>query len=227
MGSGWQPMLTWNSRRDITGDLIGRRAATGYSCDRPEPNNQSWMHVAKDGIDTPFCQSDNARMSTTKQTTRLVAATRADIPLIRQLILELAEYERAKPGEAPVTENDLAETLFGDRPAAEVLIAYLGEEPAGFALFFHNYSTWLGKRGIYLEDLFVRPAFRKHGVGFALLRELARIAVERKCGRFDWSVLNWNELAIKFYKQIGAKPMDEWTTFRLTGRALNELAGES
>jgi len=157
--------------------------------------------------------------------TRVVAATKKDIPLIRQFILELAEYERAKPGEAPVTEKDLAETLFGKKPAAEVLIAYLGETPAGFALFFHNYSTWLGKRGIYLEDLFVRPAARKHGVGFALLRALARIALDRDCGRLDWSVLTWNELAISFYKQIGARHMDDWTTFRLTGDALAQVAG--
>ena len=93
-------------------------------------------------------------------------------------------------------------------------------------LFFHNYSTWLGKRGIYLEDLFVRPAARKHGVGFALFRELARIAVERDCGRVDWSVLNWNELAISFYRRIGAESMDEWTTFRLRGDALARVAGE-
>jgi len=157
--------------------------------------------------------------------TRIVPATRDNIPLIRELILELAEYERALPGEAPVTEKDLAETLFSESPAAEVLIAYLGDEPAGFALFFHNYSTWLGKRGIYLEDLFVRPPARKHGVGFALLRELARIALERGCGRLDWSVLTWNELAISFYKRIGAKHMDDWTTFRLTGDALANLAG--
>ncbi len=156
--------------------------------------------------------------------TRIVPATKKDIPLIRDFILELAKYERALPGEAPVTERDLAETLFGTRPAAEVLIAYLDDKPAGFALFFHNYSTWLGKRGIYLEDLFVRPAARKHGLGFALLRALARIALDRDCGRLDWSVLNWNELAINFYKQIGAKPMDDWTSFRLNGDALSQIA---
>jgi len=155
--------------------------------------------------------------------TRIVPATENDIPLIRELILELAEYERAGPGEAPVTDKDLAETLFGERPAAEVLLAYLGDEPVGFALFFQNYSTWLGKRGIYLEDLFVRPSARKHGVGYALLREVARIALERACGRVEWAVLNWNELAISFYKQIGAKPKDDWTTFRLTGDALARL----
>jgi GNAT superfamily N-acetyltransferase len=165
-------------------------------------------------------------MQTASTKTRVESASRVDVPLIRQLILELAEYERAKPGEAPVTEKDLEETLFGERPAAEVLIAYLDDQPAGFALFFHNYSTWLGKRGIYLEDLFVTPLFRKHGVGFALLRELARIAVDRGCGRLDWSVLNWNELAINFYKQIGARHMDEWSTFRLTGDALARVAGD-
>ena len=108
-----------------------------------------------------------------------------------------------------------------------MLIAYLGDEPAGFALFFHNYSTWLGRRGIYLEDLFVKPAFRKHGIGFALLRDLARIAVDRGCQRLDWAVLNWNELAISFYKQIGAKPMDDWRTFRLSGDALARVAAEN
>jgi GNAT superfamily N-acetyltransferase len=157
--------------------------------------------------------------------TRIVPAKKKDIPLIRKLILELAEYERALPGEAPVTESDLAATLFDKQPAAEVLIAYLGDEPAGFALFFHNYSTWLGKRGIFLEDLFVRPPARKHGVGFALFQELAHIALERDCGRVEWSVLNWNELAISFYQQIGAKPMNDWTSFRLTGEALAHIAG--
>jgi GNAT superfamily N-acetyltransferase len=164
-------------------------------------------------------------MKTRSDETRIVAATKKDIPLIREFILELAEYERARPGEAPVTEKDLADTLFGKRAAAEVLIAYLGDRPAGFALFFHNYSTWLGKRGIYLEDLFVRPAARKHGIGFALLRALAKLAIDRDCGRVDWSVLNWNELAIDFYKQIGAKEMDEWKSFRLTGDTLAQIAG--
>ena len=164
-------------------------------------------------------------MRTTSVKPRIVSGTKKDVPLIRALILELAEYERALPGEAPVTERDLEKTLFGKVPAAEVLIAYLGKEPAGFALFFHNYSTWLGKRGIFLEDLFVRPSARKHGVGFALLQAIARVAVERDCGRLDWSVLTWNELAISFYKRIGAKHMDDWTTFRLTGDALAHVAG--
>lgn len=158
---------------------------------------------------------------------RIVPAKKDDVPLIRSFILELAEYERARPGEAPVTESDLVSSLFGARPAAEVLIAYLGDDPAGFALFFHNYSTWLGKKGLFLEDLFVRPAARKRGVGYALFRELARIAVERDCGRMDWSVLTWNELAISFYRRIGATSMDEWMTFRLTGPALRALASET
>ncbi len=167
-------------------------------------------------------------MSSTSTEVVIVPAKRDDVPLIRQFILELAEYEKALPGEAPVTENDLYESLFGERPAAEVMIAYVAGEPVGFALFFHNYSTWLGKRGIYLEDLFVRPRARKLGVGFALLRELARIAVERDCGRVDWSVLTWNQLAIDFYKGIGAKEQDQWATFRLTGEPLRRLArGES
>jgi len=166
-------------------------------------------------------------MKTRSSETRIVSATKKDIPLIREFILELAEYERARPGEAPVTEKDLANTLFGKRPAAEVLIAYLGDTPAGFALFFHNYSTWLGKRGIYLEDLFVRPAARKHGVGFALFRALAKVAIDRDCGRVDWAVLTWNELAIDFYKQIGAKPMDDWRSFRLSGDTLAQIAGST
>jgi len=185
------------------------------------------MHPRKMALTPDSASLIITQMSSTAVNTRIVAATRKDIPLIREFILELAEYERARPGEAPVTEEDIAETLFGIEPAAEVLIAYLGDEPAGFALFFHNYSTWLGKRGIYLEDLFVKPRFRKHGVGFALLRDLARIAVDRNCGRLDWAVLNWNELAINFYKQIGAKHMDEWSTFRLSGDALARVAGEA
>jgi GNAT superfamily N-acetyltransferase len=188
-------------------------------------NPQTEFSSAKDGIDTRFCQSDNARMDQTTPETTIVAATKKDIPVIHRFILELAEYERARPGEAPVTEQDLTNTLFGPRPAAEVLLAYVGDDPVGFALFFHNYSTWLGKRGLYLEDLFVTPTARKHGVGFALLRALTRIAIDRDCGRVDWSVLNWNRLAIDFYKQIGAKALDDWTTFRLTGDALAQLAG--
>src|SRR3954466_1045812 len=122
------------------------------------------------------------------------------------------------------TEHSLRETPFGARPSAEVLVGYAGSEPAGFALFFHNYSTFLGKPGLYLEDLFVVPEFRGHGYGRELLQHLARIAVERGCGRFEWSVLDWNEPAIGFYKKLGARPLEDWTIFRVTGEALAALA---
>lgn len=154
---------------------------------------------------------------------RVARATVRDVPLILQFIRELAEYERA-PDAAVATIDGLTTELFGERPSAEVLIAYLDDEPAGFALFFHNFSTWLGRKGIYLEDIFVRPPQRRNGIGEALLREIARIALERGCGRLEWSVLNWNELAINFYKKIGAEPLEEWTTFRMTGAPLERLA---
>ena len=123
----------------------------------------------------------------------------------------------------PATEDQLRQTLFGPRPAAEVLLAFRDNECAGFALFFPNYSTFLAKPGIYLEDLFVKPHARGKGLGLALLTELARLAVERGCGRVEWSVLDWNEPSIGFYKKLGAVPMDEWTIFRLTGDALLKL----
>ena len=118
-------------------------------------------------------------------------------------------------------------TLFSDRPAAEVIIAEDNGTPLGFAHFFHNYSTFLAQRGIYLEDLFVKPEARGKGVGFALLSALARIALERECARLEWAVLDWNQLAIDFYKRIGAKPLDDWTVFRMTGSALEKLASRS
>jgi GNAT superfamily N-acetyltransferase len=154
---------------------------------------------------------------------RIDCASERDIPLILQLIRDLAEYERMSD-EAVATEAGLREALFGPRPDAEVIIAYAGDRPAGFALFFHNFSTFVGKRGLYLEDLFVKPEFRGLGVGRRLLGELARIAVERGCGRFEWTVLDWNEPAIGFYKKLGARPMNGWTIFRLTGEALADLA---
>lgn len=156
---------------------------------------------------------------------RISRATSRDVPLIVQLIRELAEYERA-PEEAIATVEALNTALFGDQPQAEVLLAHVDEEPAGFALFFYNFSTWTGKRGIYLEDIFVRPALRRHGIGAALFRELASIAVERGCPRLEWAVLNWNELAINFYRKIGAAAKDDWTTFRLSGETLQKLAGK-
>lgn len=154
------------------------------------------------------------------------SATAADVPLILEFIKGLAEYEKLAH-EVVADEALLREQLFGESPAkaeAEVVIAYLAGVPVGFALFFHNFSTFLGRRGIYLEDLFVKPEVRGHGVGRALLAHLARLAVERGCGRFEWAVLNWNEPAIKFYESLGAKPMNDWTVYRVTGEALKELA---
>ena len=155
--------------------------------------------------------------------TEIKAATVEDVPLILRFIRGLAEYEKLLD-EVVATEEGLRETLFGAEAAAEVVIAYADGEPAGFALFFHNYSTFLGKRGLYLEDLFVLPEFRGEGIGKALLVYLARLAKERNCGRFEWAVLDWNEPAIEFYKSLGAVPMDEWTVFRVAGDALDELA---
>ncbi len=153
-------------------------------------------------------------------------ATIDDVPLIHRLIAGLAAYERLAH-EMIATEIDLAESLFGERPGAEVIIAELGNAPAGFALFFHNYSTFLGQRGIWLEDLFVLPEFRGHGVGRALLARLASLTIERRCGRLEWWVLDWNEPAIGFYRSLGASPMADWTTFRLTGEALSRLASDA
>ncbi len=157
---------------------------------------------------------------------RIRFATVDDVPIIRTLIRGLADYERLT-NEAVVTEADLRASLFGERPAAEVLIAETGDEAAGFALFFHNYSTFLGKRGLYLEDLFVFPAHRGLGIGRALMSRLAQLAVERNCGRFEWWVLDWNEPAIRFYETLGARAMSDWTVYRLSGEPLARLARES
>ena len=153
-------------------------------------------------------------------------AVENDLPLILRFIEGLAEYEKLIH-HCVATEDKLRATLFGDHPAAEVIIASVDDAPAGFALFFHNYSTFLAQRGIFLEDLFVLPEFRGNGVGYALLSALARIAIDRNCGRLEWAVLDWNDLAIGFYKRIGAVPMDEWTTFRMTGSPLHDLAARS
>ena len=154
---------------------------------------------------------------------RIERATERDVPLILELIQGLAVYEQLAH-EVTATEAGLRETLFGARPAADVIIAYAGDMPAGFALFFPNYSTFLGKPGLYLEDLFVRPEYRGQGLGLALMQRLAQIAVERGCGRFEWSVLDWNEPAIGFYKSLGAKLMDGWSIVRVNGEALATLA---
>jgi GNAT superfamily N-acetyltransferase len=153
------------------------------------------------------------------------SAAPADVPTILRLIADLAEYER-EPDAAKATGEQLHAALFGEHPAVFALIAEdEAGSPVGFALYFLNFSTWNGTHGIYLEDLFVRPEARGGGFGSALLRELARIAVERGYGRVEWSVLDWNEPSIGFYKALGAVPMDEWTTMRLTGEALQTFGG--
>jgi len=146
-----------------------------------------------------------------------------DAGLIVALVRELAEYERLLD-QVVLTEQDIHRDLFGPRPHAEAVIAREGDEPVGFALWFHNYSTFAGRPGLYLEDLFVRPACRGRGYGEALLRYLARVALERGCARFEWSVLDWNEPALAFYRKLGAVPMDEWTVQRVSGEALEALA---
>ncbi len=156
---------------------------------------------------------------------RIVSARREDVPLILGFIRELAEYEKMA-ADVVATEDTLAGALFGARPEAEVLLGYEGTTPVGFAVFFHNFSTFVGRRGLYLEDLFVRPEHRGKGYGRAFLVELARIAVARGCGRFEWAVLDWNEPAIRFYKKLGAVAMDEWTVFRVDGAALATLAAD-
>jgi len=155
--------------------------------------------------------------------TRIRPATEADVPLVVRFIRGLAEYERLLH-ECEATEEKVRASLFGARPDAEVVIAEVGAEPAGFALFFHNYSTFLAQRGLYLEDLFVLPEHRGRGVGRALLAHLARLALERGCGRLQWWVLDWNEPAIRFYRSLGAVPMDQWTVQRVAGDALLRLA---
>src|SRR5689334_4122599 len=154
----------------------------------------------------------------------LRSASPADLPVILQLIRGLAEYEKLSH-ECVATEDALRRTLFGARPQAEVVLAFADDRAAGFALFFHNYSTFLARQGIYLEDLFVFPEFRGRGIGKRLLAHLAQLAVERDCGRLEWSVLDWNADAIRFYESLGAKAMDEWTVYRVTGEALGRLAG--
>ena len=147
----------------------------------------------------------------------------ADVPIILKLIRDLATYERA-PNEVTATEEQLVDVLFGKRPAAEVLLAFEKDMPVGFAVFFHNFSTWLGRPGLYLEDLFVKPEKRGKGYGRELLVHLAKIAVGRGCGRMEWAVLDWNDPAIQFYRKLGAKPLDEWTVFRLTRDGIARLA---
>ena len=160
------------------------------------------------------------------ETCRIRPASEADVPQILQFIRELAEYEKLLH-EVTATEAGLRQQLFGARPHAECVIAELGGKPAGFALFFHNFSTFLAKPGLYLEDLYVRPELRGKGVGRQLLAHLASLALRRGCGRFEWAVLDWNKPAIDFYRSIGAEMMETWKINRLTGKALEKLATEA
>jgi GNAT superfamily N-acetyltransferase len=153
-------------------------------------------------------------------------ATVDDVPLILSLIKELAEYEKLSHA-VVATEDDLQQFLFGARPAAEVVLGFLDAEPVGYALFFSTFSTFVGKPGIYLEDLYVRSSARRKGYGRALLLSLAQLARERGCGRLEWSVLDWNEPSINFYKSLGAVPLDDWTVFRLDSTALEALVSDA
>ena len=162
-------------------------------------------------------------MSTGSQPVRIRPATPEDVSLVLAFIRELAIYERLEH-QVVATEADIATALFGPRPCAEVVLGYLGDTPVGFALYFHNFSTFLGKPGIYLEDLFVRPAARGHGIGRALLEWLARTTLERGGQRLDWAVLDWNTPSIGFYRSLGAVRLEEWQTFRLSAEALTKLA---
>jgi GNAT superfamily N-acetyltransferase len=150
-------------------------------------------------------------------------AQEGHIPLILRFIWQLAEYERLA-SKVVATEEVLRESLFGANPKAEVVVAYFGDETAGFAVFFHNFSTFAGRAGIYLEDLFVEPQFRRHGIGKALLAHLAKLTKERNCARLEWAVLDWNTPAIRFYKSLGAEAMDDWTVYRVSGAELDKLA---
>jgi len=153
----------------------------------------------------------------------LRAATAADTSVVLAFIKDLAKYEQLS-SECSATEEQVKETLFGARPAAECVLAFADEEPAGFAVFFTNYSTFLAKPGLYLEDLFVKPAFRKCGIGRALVLHLAKLANQRKYGRMEWTVLDWNEPAIEFYRGLGAQLQEEWRIFRLSGPALAKFS---
>jgi GNAT superfamily N-acetyltransferase len=153
-------------------------------------------------------------------------ATARDVPLLLQFIKDLAEYEHLADA-CVATDEDLREHLFGPNAVAHAVLASVGDQPAGFALYFFSFSTFLARPGLYLEDLFVKPAWRKHGIGRALLAALARIAIDRGCGRMEWSVLNWNELALRVYRGIGAQPLNDWTVYRLTGESLTGLAARA
>ncbi len=162
---------------------------------------------------------------TDQRSYQILAATKADVPVILSFIKKLAAYERLSH-EVVATENLLRRSLFGRRRSAQVAIGYYKRKPVGFVLFFDNFSTFLGRPGIYIEDLFVDEAFRRRGFGGALLRHVAQLARRRNCGRLEWSVLDWNQPAVNFYRKIGARPMTDWTVFRVTGKNLTKLARE-
>lgn len=182
-----------------------------------EVQPQAGRSVASGAVISPV---ENAE---SPESVRFAPAAPDDVPHILAFIRELADYENLGQ-EVTATEADLHAALFCAAPAAHAVIASVGGKPVGFALFFFSFSTFLAKRGLYLEDLYVRPAWRRRGIGRALLAHLARIAVERGCGRMEWAVLDWNELALGVYRAIGARPMSEWTVQRLTGSALTALA---
>ena len=165
-------------------------------------------------------------MTTGEAMIRIRPAVAEDAELLLSFVRELAEYERLAH-EVVATADDLSGALFGAQPCAHALIASCDEKPAGFALYFYNFSTFLGRPGLYLEDLYVRPAARGRGIGRRLLAHLAQVALERGCGRLEWAVLDWNAPSIRFYRSLGAEPMQEWTTYRLTGAALTRLARDS
>jgi GNAT superfamily N-acetyltransferase len=150
-------------------------------------------------------------------------AAEKDVPVLLSFIKKIAAYEKMSH-EVKATESDLRQSLFGEKPAAEAVIAYLRNKPVGFAVFFHNFSTFMGRPGLYLEDLYVDEAHRGKGFGKTILLYLARLAKDRNCARFEWSVLDWNEPAVQFYKSLGAVPMSEWTVFRLSSGALDKIA---
>lgn len=158
-------------------------------------------------------------------TVDIAPASPADVPLLLDLVKELAAFENLQH-EVIATESSLHRALFGSRPGAEAVVARVGGEPAGFALYFHNFSTFLGKQGLYLEDLFVRPAFRGRTIGKSLLIHLAKLALQRDCGRFEWAVLDWNSSAREFYETLGAEAKSAWINYRITGEALRRLAQE-
>jgi GNAT superfamily N-acetyltransferase len=170
-----------------------------------------------------FC--DNGAMPGVTSALQIRRAAEADTQLVRDFIRKLAEYGDLSD-EVSATEEDVRRALFGPKPVAEAILAFWGSEAAGFALYSYSFSSFVGKPGIYVEDLYVEPAHRDKGIGKKLLVQLAKMGRERGCGRLEWSVLNWNERAMEFYQSLGAVPMDEWTTFRLTGDALAKLASQ-